>query len=227
MRISACGHCRYPSRMPVRQYAYFALTSPHTSANEMASLLNITPDEVTVRDSRSTEPVVVPVTHRWKVYCREPDLGVDEQIAHILNKLRPHTDLIPKLAGRLTAEGGGAVLQIVRYFNGIERDQLPDRPGDSDSPNLFGWHLDRHVLEFISAVGAELDVDEYDLSGRGRLTGSLEPCPGVKRLPEGRPQCLTSSSAAAATWTRFAEQSWISTSRSGATSGSSTARSTP
>ncbi|MFK0158635.1 DUF4279 domain-containing protein [Streptomyces sp. NPDC090499] len=38
--------------MPLRQYAYFALFSRHTSADDMTSQLGITPDEVTVRGSR-------------------------------------------------------------------------------------------------------------------------------------------------------------------------------
>lgn len=27
-----------------------------------------------------------------------------------------------------------------------------------------GWHLDRRVLDFLSATGAVLDVDEYDMA---------------------------------------------------------------
>ncbi|MER5524559.1 DUF4279 domain-containing protein [Streptomyces sp. NPDC002677] len=147
--------------MPLRQHAYFALFSRHTSADDMTSQLGITPDEVTVRGSRFTDPAVVPVDHSWMVVCREPGLRVDEQITRILDRLQPHTDRIRDLTRHLARTGGGAVLHIVRYFNDIDQAQ----PGAADAPNLFGWHLDRKVLDFLSATGAELDIDEYDMAG--------------------------------------------------------------
>ncbi|MFE2869169.1 DUF4279 domain-containing protein [Embleya sp. NPDC059259] len=148
--------------MPLRQYAYFALYSRYTSAADMTVRLGIGPDEATVRGSRFTKPTVVPVDHSWKVVCREPGLCVDEQIARILDRLRPHTDRICELARHLTGTGGGAVLQVVRYF---DDDDDRAEPGAADAPNLFGWHLDREVLDFLHATGAELDVDEYGMTG--------------------------------------------------------------
>ncbi|MFI1302890.1 DUF4279 domain-containing protein [Streptomyces sioyaensis] len=147
--------------MPLHQYAYFALFSRHTSADDMTSQLGIAPDEVTVRGSRITEPAVVPVDHSWRVTCREPGLRIDEQITRLLDRLQPHTDRISHLTRQLADTGGGAVLQVVRYFNDTGRT----RPDAADAPNLFGWHLDREVLDFLIATGAELDVDEYDMAG--------------------------------------------------------------
>lgn len=66
--------------MPLRQFVYFALFSKHTSVAEMTAVLGIEPDEVSVRGSRFTEPAVIPVSHSWKIVCREPGLRVDEQI---------------------------------------------------------------------------------------------------------------------------------------------------
>ncbi|MGK5642964.1 DUF4279 domain-containing protein [Streptomyces sp. URMC 126] len=147
--------------MPLTQYAYFALHSRHTSADAMTDRLGMAPDEVTVRGSRFTEPAVVPVDHSWKVVCRDPGLRVDEQITRVLDRLRSHTDHISTLAGELTGTGGGAVLQVVRYF----ADTGPAQPVAADTPNLFGWHLNRGVLDFLTATGAELGVDEYHLTG--------------------------------------------------------------
>lgn len=101
--------------MPLHQYAYFALFSQHTSPDDMTSQLGITPDEVTVRGSRFTEPAVVPADHSWMVVCREPGLRVDEQITRLLDRLQPHTDRICGLTLHLAGTGGGAVLQVVRY----------------------------------------------------------------------------------------------------------------
>jgi hypothetical protein len=51
------------------------------------------------------------------------------------------------------------VLHVVRYFNDPDQD-----PGTAKAPNLFGWHLNRNVLDFLIATNAELDVDEYDMA---------------------------------------------------------------
>ena len=147
--------------MPLNQYVYFALSSEHTTAQEMAAVLGIEPDETTVRANRLAEPPI-PVCHRWKIVCRAPGLRVDEQVAQILDRLRPHAAGIAELARRLNQEGNGppAVLEIVRYFNVGEHPDKADRSG----PNLYGWHLGRDVLDFLDATGAVLDVDEYDMT---------------------------------------------------------------
>ncbi|MEU1196819.1 DUF4279 domain-containing protein [Streptomyces sp. NPDC005813] len=150
--------------MPLHQYVYFALTSNSTTAQEITAWLGIEPDETTVRGSRRTGPPTLPASHRWKIVCRDPGLRVDEQIARILDRLRPHTDRIAEVAARLSAEeeeGGAAVLEVVRYFND---DDAPQVAAASDQSDLFGWHLDHDVLGFLAATGAALDIDEYDMT---------------------------------------------------------------
>jgi Domain of unknown function (DUF4279) len=140
--------------MAVHQYAYFALFSRTIPATAMTARLGVEPDETAVRGSRRPGPDAVPVHHRWMIVCREPELCVDEQVACLMRRLVPHTAAIAGLARQLNDEGdgSGAVLEIVRYFD------------DRDGPDLFGWHLDRTVLDFLHATGADLDVDEYDLT---------------------------------------------------------------
>lgn len=152
--------------MLLRQYVYFALSSEHITAREMTAVLGIEPDETSVRGSRRTAPVALPACHRWKISCREPGLRVDEQIANILGRLQPHTERIAALVARLATEvgPGAAVLQVVRYFNDSpgeagEADQAIDQP-----PKPLSWHLDHDVLSFLSATGATIDVDEYDMT---------------------------------------------------------------
>ncbi|MEU6493855.1 DUF4279 domain-containing protein [Streptomyces sp. NPDC046984] len=150
--------------MPLRQYVYFALSSSRTTAQEMTAWLGIEPDETTVRGSRRADSPPLPVTHRWKVVCREPGLSVDELVARVLDRLGPHTDRIAELAARLAAEDeeyGSAVLEVVRYFND---DEATHGAAATVQPNLFGWHLDPDVLRFLAATGAALDVDEYDMT---------------------------------------------------------------
>jgi hypothetical protein len=154
--------------VPIVQYAYFALSSRETSAAEIAAILGIEPDATTIRASRRAEPRPVPVLHRWKIVCRDPELRVDEQIARIYRRLTPHTEAIAALAGRLDSEGNGpsAVLEVVRYFNDKPDQQEPATRKDTeaDASNLFGWHLDRNILDFLQTIGAVLDVDEYDMT---------------------------------------------------------------
>lgn len=149
--------------MSLIQYVYFALCSENITADEITRLLGVEPDETTVKASRTTSPVPIPSGHHWKIVCRDRELRVDEQISRVIGRLRPHTEAIAQLAGRLTTgEGhGSAVLHVVRYFN--DPDQEVELPSPAERANHFGWHLDRDVLEFLTATGAELDVDEYDM----------------------------------------------------------------
>jgi hypothetical protein len=151
--------------VPVNQYAYFALSSRSTSATDMAAILGLEPDEITVRGSRIAEPNAIPVLHRWKIVCREPGLRVDEQIARVLERLAPHTTAIASLASRLNNEEPrpAAVLEVVRYFS-EEAEQRNRKAAADEVPNLFGWHLGREVLDFLQTTGAVLDVDEYDMT---------------------------------------------------------------
>ncbi|MFE2553316.1 DUF4279 domain-containing protein [Streptomyces sp. NPDC059355] len=130
-------------------------------------MLGTEPDEGSVRGSRSTEPAAIPVSHSWKIVCREPGLCVDEQITRVLDRLRPHTARIAELARRLAAEEGqhgGGALEVVRHFNDTDQEQPPLRPGTQEGSYLFGWHLDRDVPYFLTATGAVLDIGEYDMS---------------------------------------------------------------
>lgn len=149
--------------MHLDQYAYFALFSRSTSAAEMAAILGLEPDETTVRGSRIAEPKAIPVRHCWRVVCREPGLCVDEQVARIMERLAPHTAAIAALATHLgnEGEGCGAVLEVVRYYRQAEQH---GSDAAAAAPNLFGWHLDREVLDFLQATRAVLDVDEYDMT---------------------------------------------------------------
>ncbi|MEV7567922.1 DUF4279 domain-containing protein [Streptomyces tanashiensis] len=93
------------------------------------ALLGVQPDETKVRGSRVVEPAI-PACHQWRIVCREPGLRVDEQIALVLDRLRPHTDRIAGLAGRMGEEPGAgraAKPQIVRYYTAA------DDPGENRS----------------------------------------------------------------------------------------------
>ena len=164
--------------MRVRQYVHFDLRSLSVTAAEMTARLGIEPDEARLRGSRRLEPTVVPWAHIWKVECRQPGFRVDEQLAVLLDRLEPHVDAIATLAAALrTADGlepgsrDSAQLSVARWFDvgdGEEEDdglvtlddgRVLERAGGQHQ--LLGWWLDRRTLEFLDAVRAELNVDEY------------------------------------------------------------------
>jgi hypothetical protein len=135
----------------------------------MAARLGLEPDEVSVRGSRMAAPPR-PVSHAWRIVCRERGLTVDQQIGRIMQRLRPHQDQIVAMSQALTSESprhGGAVLRVVRYFDDADgEDEELSPPGAAlqklaGQHQLLGWTLEREVLEFLLATGAYLDVDEY------------------------------------------------------------------
>ncbi|MDA5281063.1 DUF4279 domain-containing protein [Streptomyces sp. Isolate_45] len=157
--------------MPFRQYVYFALSSRRITAQEITDALGIEPDETQVHNRRGL-PVdpARPFSQSWKVVCREPGLCVDEQIAHVLGRLRPRTDRIVELmkqynsAGDEEEPGLEAWLEVVRYFNDDEQQDEAGTPKERDDRNLSGWALDRETIAFLAATGTMLDVDEYDMT---------------------------------------------------------------
>ncbi|MEV8224592.1 DUF4279 domain-containing protein [Streptomyces sp. NPDC079167] len=157
--------------MPLHQYVYFALSSRRITAQEITDALGIEPDETKVVNPRRL-PVdpANPFCQIWKVVCREPGLCVDEQIAHVLGRLRPQTDRIAELMKQCNSAddedepGLEAGLEVVRYFNDDKQHDEAGQPEERDKHNLFGWALDREAIAFLAATGAFLDVDEYDMT---------------------------------------------------------------
>ncbi|MFJ2058193.1 DUF4279 domain-containing protein [Streptomyces sp. NPDC087908] len=101
----------------------------------MTDALGIEPDETQVHNRRGlpADPAR-PFSQSWKIVCRKPGLCVDEQIAHVLGRIRPQTDLIAELmkqynsAGDEDEPGLEAWLEVVRYFND---DDQQDEAGTS------------------------------------------------------------------------------------------------
>jgi hypothetical protein len=155
--------------MRISQYAYFALYSSVVSAADMAARVGMEPDEISIRGSRNADPPR-PVSHAWRVVCRDRGLTVDEQIGWIIKRLHPYRDQIAAFSQELAAqdpEHGGPVLRVVRYFNDPDGEEEELSPPEAalqklaGQHQLLGWVLDREVLAFLLATGADLDADEY------------------------------------------------------------------
>ncbi|MGH3064227.1 MAG: DUF4279 domain-containing protein [Gaiellaceae bacterium] len=149
--------------MKVRQQAYFVLASNDLLPHEITAEVGIEPDEMRERGSRSTQPLR-PVDNTWKLMGADIEQELDVQIGVLIDRLEPVGDRIQSL---VSDHDVSATLQIVRYLGdeaGIEESletplkRLRRLPGQHQ---LLGWHLDQRALNFLVAIRAELDVDEY------------------------------------------------------------------
>ncbi|MGO1056577.1 DUF4279 domain-containing protein [Crossiella sp. CA198] len=155
--------------MRMSQFTYFALYSSTTTAQEMAERLSLAPDETNVRGSRQADPPR-PIAHTWKLVCHEPGLTVDDQIEHVMNRLRPHQARIIELVRDLKLadpDQGGAKLNVVRYFNDEDGEEEELSPPDASlqkfggQHQLLGFALEPEWMRFLVAVDACIDFDEY------------------------------------------------------------------
>ncbi len=149
--------------MRILQRAYFAIHSTMTSSGAIAAFLGMEPDRSIVRGSVSVE-LDRPLHHGWCVDCDQPGMRVDEQVAEVVDRLRP---ISSKIRAFLDADSTASpVMEVVRYFDyeeGVEEDDVTIGRFQklSGQHQLLGWHLSRDVLDFLAEVGAALDADEY------------------------------------------------------------------
>ncbi len=150
--------------MRISQYVYFAISSKSLPAADVTALLDVEPNRVLVRGSRDAERDV-PRLHSWAVECTTAGLSVSEQIGRVITRVTPAAEKIIDL-GKQYPEAK-IVLQVVRNFNDEDGEEEEFSPPEatlqklSGQHQLLGWHVDRSVIEFLHATGAELDVDEY------------------------------------------------------------------
>ncbi|MCR3751622.1 GNAT family N-acetyltransferase [Lentzea californiensis] len=97
---------------------------------------------------RPVRLAIEPDEKPWRVV--ERGFGrVDEQVQHLVDRLKPVRDELVAL----TADPGvTASLVVVRHFR------------DSAGREGAGWSLPAEAVEFLAAVGATVEVDEYDLT---------------------------------------------------------------
>ena len=155
--------------MRIRHYVHFGLYSRRITAATMTARLLLEPDSFSV--GSRTELEAASRQHSWRIECRTPGLDIGTQVTRVLDRLRPSMDRVIALAEEVARleSGDGARLSIVRYYNDARGEPIePSRSPVAGSrwiggtgSRLLGWNLDRSVLDFLAATGADLDVDEY------------------------------------------------------------------
>lgn len=121
--------------------------------------------------------------------CDAPGLSVDEQASRVIGRLNPVRGAITTLVKGSREVSAG--LMVVRYFNAQEgEEEHIGPPVDgleklAGQHQLLGWRFADAVLDFLRDVGAELDVDEYDLA-RWKANFS-----GIRSPPASQPRGAT------------------------------------
>src|ERR1700709_2158492 len=82
--------------MRVAQYVYFGIRSDTVPADAISEALQLTPDDVMVRAAREPERVS-PRQHGWYVRCDTPGLCVDDQLAVVIQRIKPALPALDRL----------------------------------------------------------------------------------------------------------------------------------
>ena len=123
-------------------------------ASQMTKAIGMSPDKVRVRGSNRGDPPV-PVCNSWELHSSKLGLHVDEHIAELRRRCEPFT---AEMAALAASPDVSVVLEVVRYFNDEQGE--PDN-GEGNSHQLLGWVLQPADIQFLTALGAAIDVDEH------------------------------------------------------------------
>jgi hypothetical protein len=158
--------------MRVKQHVWFIIYSTVQTPDEITAVLGVEPDEAVAMGSRFTgggaiEPHIkrparkpVPPSHRvrfatasrlapqWTESVPSLEPGLTEQIVEMVDRLEPAVDRIQAVVAR----GAWTRLHIGRHFN----------PDATEADTRFS--IAPRELGFLQAVGAVIEVDEYDYS---------------------------------------------------------------
>ena len=136
--------------MRTDQYVYLGIWSDALTPAQIAAIVGLEPDAISVKASKRLDPPV-PRSNRWAVECRDPGAQIGDQVERLVARLRPHIEGLKRIATEPNVSIG---LQMVRYFNSAD--------GQDD---VEGWHLDLDILAFLVSISASIDSDEYGLDG--------------------------------------------------------------
>lgn len=134
------------SETPLRR-VQFSIDSPVIESAQITSLLGIDPDmTVAVGQVRPGSVLRRPASRNtWQIVESGDDSAdVDEMLRRMCGRLGPVREEIRSLRNA----GCEVLVSVIQYLSAA------DRAGP-------GFSLDSATLEFISFVGAELDVDQY------------------------------------------------------------------
>ncbi|WP_101787218.1 DUF4279 domain-containing protein [Nonomuraea indica] len=137
--------------MVVEQQVYFMIQSDELDPGQIAQYVGVEPTRSEAKESRrgGKSGRLIPPRHEWMLDSGlAGTTSLNEQVEAVMNQLAGAWDRI----GELTAGGAAATLVMLRSFE----------PGEHSS--LRGLVLDEEAISILHRAGADLWIDEYDLS---------------------------------------------------------------
>lgn len=137
--------------MIVEQQVYFRIQSDELDPEQITQYVGVEPTRSEAKESRRGRKSgrLIPPRHEWMLDSGLAETtSLNEQVEAVLNQLAGAWDRI----GELTAGGAAATLVMLRSFE----------PGEHSSPR--GLVLDEEAISLLHRAGADLWIDEYDLS---------------------------------------------------------------
>ncbi|MEV0351309.1 DUF4279 domain-containing protein [Nonomuraea sp. NPDC050680] len=137
--------------MIVEQQVYFMIKSDELDPGQITQYVGVEPTRSEAKESRPSRNSgrLIPPRHEWTIDSGLADTtSLNEQAEAVMNQLAGAWDRI----GELTAGGAEATLVMLRSF----------KPGEHSSPR--GLVLDEEAISILHRAGADLWIDEYDLS---------------------------------------------------------------
>ncbi|MET7336027.1 DUF4279 domain-containing protein [Nonomuraea sp. NPDC005650] len=137
--------------MIVEQQVYFMIESDELDPGQITQYGGVEPTRSEAKESRRGRKSgrLIPPQHKWMLDSGLAETtSLNEQVEALMNQLAGAWDRI----GELTAGGAAATLVMLRSFE----------PGEHSSPR--GLVLNEKAISFLHRAGADLWIDEYDLS---------------------------------------------------------------
>ncbi|TXK35721.1 DUF4279 domain-containing protein [Nonomuraea sp. C10] len=137
--------------MIVEQQVYFMIQSDEFDPGQITQYVGVEPTRSEAKESRLGRKSgrLLPPRHEWMLDSGLAETtSLDEQVEAVMNQLAGAWDRIREL----TAGGATATLVMLRSFE----------PGEHSSPR--GLVLDAEAISSLQRAGADLWIDEYDLS---------------------------------------------------------------
>jgi len=129
-------------------YAYVAVKSQTLAPEEVTALLRLKPDEQWHSGDVSARTGHTYSFHNWRIYLAVPE-GVHAGTDGLSAALEGLGSDAAKRFGEVARAGGEVVCQFVQNVHG------------DDDHWATGIHLTNAALDWLSAAGAQFDVDQY------------------------------------------------------------------
>lgn len=131
------------------QYVHLLVTSEDLDPEALTRWIGVEPSRSWRKGSKRAEPSPVPRTNGWDLRAPNADhASMRDQLDALLPLIR---DATPGIAALRSGHEVGVVLSLYRRVAGLSEG------------HALGLHFSDELLEALGAIGAAIDIDEYNL----------------------------------------------------------------